>query len=414
MQKILGLRTAKIKLALFIIILVLVFIALFSGLRWGNYFGISPDGRADPASSSGLSESDVLLAGAASPGRGSGRGSLPASSSRRSVIVRAVEKAYPAVVFIGVTQIRIVSPYIDDPFFRQFFPPTYRKYQSMGSGVILDKSGLIISNYHVVEGASELQVTLCDGRKFKAELLGTDKGVDLAVLKIKGKNLPSIEMGSSRNLMLGEWAIAIGNPFGELIHDAMPSVTLGVISALHRDFNLNTFHHGDISYRSMIQTDAAINPGNSGGALVDSDGRLIGINTFIFTKNRGGSVGVGFSIPVERAQRILKEIRKHGRIRPFWTGISVQDVNPVLARTLGLEESRGVIVTEVSRKSPAERAGIKVGDVITRVNRYPVYNRESILGVFSDFYADDTISVSAIRKNKRIKLRMILEEKRTE
>jgi len=331
------------------------------------------------------------------------------TESRQNAIVRAVERATPSVVFIGVTQIRKVRSFINDPFFRQFFPPTYKKYESMGSGVIVDKTGLVVTNHHVIQGASEIKVKLFDGRVFLAEVIGDDPAVDLAILKIKGKKLPVMEMGSSKDLMLGEWAIAIGNPFSELISDSKPSVTVGVVSAVNREFKLETFLQEEISYRKMIQTDAAINPGNSGGALVNTLGKLIGINTFIFTKG-GGSVGVGFSIPVERIKRILKEIREHGRIRQFWSGLTVHDIDRDLAQALGLEEMIGVIVNRVERGSPGKKAGIKRGDVILEVDGTTVKNASHIIDLLGDYYVNDQVPVKINRKGKLIKKTMILME----
>ncbi|MFH1762346.1 MAG: trypsin-like peptidase domain-containing protein [bacterium] len=401
----------NLKLILIVTASVLIFIAFFGGIKWH-----SSELKSNAEETQALALSNVSAGSEKAGLEKSGTEKIvsPPVKSRRSLIVDAAEDAYPAVVFIGVTQIRIVSPFINDPFFRQFFPPTYKKYQSMGSGVVVDKSGIIVTNYHVIEDASELQVTLCDGRHFNAEVLCSDKWVDLAVLKINGTGLPVIKMGTSNDLMIGEWAIAIGNPFGEMIQDSKSSVTLGVISALQRDFKLNSFQHGNISYKGMIQTDASINPGNSGGALVNCLGELIGINTFIFTKNQGGSVGVGFAIPVERVKRILAEVKIHGRIRPFWTGISVQDLSAMLVQTLRLDrETRGVIITEIIEKSPAEKAGLKVGDIITNVNNHKVFSREDIQDIFNDFYADEVITVSIIRKAESIQRNMKLEEKKS-
>ncbi|HEX9912543.1 MAG TPA: trypsin-like peptidase domain-containing protein, partial [candidate division Zixibacteria bacterium] len=238
------------------------------------------------------------------------------TATRRNAIVRAAEKIGPAVVSISVVQTRTVreSPFLSpfgDEFFDEFWgryfqPREYKqKVYSLGSGVIISDDGYVLTNEHVVRDADELKVTLPDGREVKGKLVGQDFTSDLAVIKIEGNKFPYATLGDSDNLIIGEWAIALGNPFGYLLDDPHPTVTVGVISALNRDMKRGTGE--DRVYRKMIQTDAAINPGNSGGPLVNADGEVIGINTFIFTTSRG-SEGIGFAIPVNRAKNILTDL----------------------------------------------------------------------------------------------------------
>jgi len=325
----------------------------------------------------------TLVAGASmGPGRpGPGgpafRGAGPANaqsigSSRRTAIVTAAQRVSPAVVSVSVVATRVVraDPFpgmFRDEFFDRFFPPTeYRERVSgLGSGVILDRSGVLLTNEHVVRDAEEIAVTLPDGRQLPASLLGASPVYDLAVLRVRGDRLPVAPMGDSDDLMVGEWAVAIGNPFGYLLNDPQPSVSAGVVSATHRDVKSGTTDTG--VYKNMIQTDAAINPGNSGGPLVNGDGEVIGINTFIFTQS-GGSIGLGFAIPINLAKRVMAEVEHYGRVRAAWPGMSLQPVTPMLARRLGFSEAGGWVVTDVVGGGPAARAGVRVGDRIRKVN----------------------------------------------
>jgi serine protease Do len=325
---------------------------------------------------------------------------------RNNSMVQAIDKASKSVVFIGVTQIKVVNnPFYDDPFFRQFFPPAVNEYRSMGSGVILTDKGHIVTNYHVIENATSIEVHLADGRQYKATLLGADLYTDLAIIKIEDKELPAIKVVPNDSLYIGEWAVAIGNPFGALIKDNRPTVTTGVISAYGREFT----RESGIKYNNMIQTDAAINPGNSGGALVNCFGELIGINTFIISPGGQGNIGLGFAIPASRAMKTLKEILQYGKIRSFYTGISIQNLTPYIAGSLGLKSTRGVIVNNVEKKSPGERAGIEVGDVIIKANNSEIVDQYSITDIFNQFLPGDEVLLSTIRKGKVIKLNLILE-----
>ncbi len=303
--------------------------------------------------------------------------SVPAQAvidtSRRTAIVEAAEKAGPGVVSIATLRTRVVNPQAYDqwfePFFRELFPSRRYEVPGLGSGFIIDPQGYIVSNDHVVRDAESIKVTLPDGREFDAAIVGSDPSYDIAVIKIEGKDLPAIDLGDSDNLIVGEWAVAIGNPFGFLLNDRQPSVTAGVISAHHRDVKASNQTGG--IYKDMIQTDAAINPGNSGGPLVNGHGEVIGVNTFIFSSS-GGSLGMGFAIPINTAKRVVDEIIRFGAVRDIWIGISVQEISPFLAEQLAIQDRRGLVVSAIDRGSPAYRAGIRVGDLIRAVNGTPV------------------------------------------
>src|SRR6266513_243905 len=295
---------------------------------------------------------------------------LPAS--RSNAIVVASRRVIPAVVSVSVIATRVVraNPFPGmprDEFFERFFPQMQyqQRIPTLGSGVIVEASGTVITNAHVVRDAEDVKVTLTDGRQMPARVLGASDGYDLAVLKVDGSDLPTAKFGESDHLVVGEWAIAIGSPFGYLLNDTQPTVTAGVISATRRDIKSEVSEIG--MYKNMIQTDAAINPGNSGGPLVDADGEVIGINAFIFTQG-GGSIGLGFAIPINLAKRVLGEIRQYGRVRTAWPGMTLQAVTPYLAQRLGFADTKGLVVSRVEEDGPALRAGVRVGDRIRAVN----------------------------------------------
>ncbi len=303
--------------------------------------------------------------------------------SRRTAIVNAAERVSPAVVSVSVLATTVVAsrPFFEDPFFGEFwghfFPTPYirRQVRALGSGFIVDSSGIVITNAHVVSGAEVIKVTLPDGRTFDADLLGEADKLDIAVLKIPGKHLPVAPIGDSDRLLIGEWAIAIGNPFGFLMEDLEPTVTVGVISALHRTFK----GRSERLYRDMIQTDAAINPGNSGGPLVNALGEVIGMNTFIITKS-GGSEGMGFAIPINTVMKIAREIVEYGHVREGYLGITVQDLTDALREGLGFSGTGGVLINSVDPQGPL--AGkVKEGDILLRINRRRILNS----GDFEDF-----------------------------
>lgn len=279
--------------------------------------------------------------------------------SRRTAIVRAAHRVAPAVVSVNVIRQRQVRP---RSIFEEFFlpPGASRRVPSLGSGFIFDERGYVLTNDHVVRGAERIMVTLPDGRDLETELVGTDQVTDVAVLWVAGEDLPVAPLGSSEGLMIGEWALAIGNPFGNLLSNAEPSVTTGVISAVGR--HIVPSQEGQGFYLGMIQTDASINPGNSGGPLVNALGEVVGVNSSIFSRS-GGSEGLGFAIPIDRAIRIADDLIAHGEVRRAWIGV---DVEPVEADPWG--RTRGVRVSRVAPESPAHVAGIGVGDRLIRAN----------------------------------------------
>ncbi|MCI0331317.1 MAG: trypsin-like peptidase domain-containing protein [candidate division Zixibacteria bacterium] len=385
----------------------LIFLVAFLGAVFGSLFTfalLKPEGggRYD-ALPSAAGKAQLFLASDEEPFQ------KDVPESRRNAIVRAAEKVGPAVVSIAVTQTRLVrsSPYFNpfgaddfDDIWGFFFRPREFKQRvhSIGSGVITDPDGYILTNQHVVEGAEEIRITLPSGEEYMAGVRGEDPTSDLAVLKIGGENLPTAKLGNSDELVIGEWAIAFGNPFGYLLDDPHPTVTAGVISALGRDFK-RPIGQGSRVYRKMIQTDAAINPGNSGGPLVNADGEVIGINTFIFTSSRG-SEGVGFAIPVNRARRVMEDLIAYGETVPPWVGLDVQSLTPLLAQSLNIDQKEGALVSGVEKNSPAARAGLMRGDVITEVEGKKIASAGDWEDFLWDVRSGRSFGVLFARKNE--------------
>jgi serine protease DegQ len=298
----------------------------------------------------------------------------------------------PAVVNILTSKaLRETHPLLKDPFFKRFFGdkmPPQEQMASLGSGVIVSGDGYILTNYHVVEGADEIEVGLADGRKAAASVVGTDPETDLAVIRIKADKLPVIVLGDPDQARVGDVVLAIGNPFG-----VGQTVTLGIISALGRN-NLHINH-----FENFIQTDAAINFGNSGGALVDTRGNLLGINSAIYSQT-GGSVGIGFAIPVSTAKTVLDAIIQHGQVVRGWIGVESQDITPELADSFGLARDRGAIIAGVVRGGPADRAGIRPGDILLAVQGKKVSSTNDMMNLIADLPPGGKATMTVMRKNR--------------
>jgi len=319
----------------------------------------------------------------------------------------AVEAAAPSVVNIYTTKVTLerASPLFDDPLFQRFFGDRFTQKQrkklqtSLGSGVIVDGRGFILTNHHVVADADEIRVVLHNGRVVEAVVAGTDPDTDLALLRTSSDDLPAITVGNSDDLKVGDVVLAIGNPFG-----VGQTVTMGIVSATGRNqLGINTFEN-------FIQTDAAINPGNSGGALINPYGELVGINTAIFSRS-GGSQGVGFAIPVTLAQGVMNQMLVQGRVVRGWLGIAGQDVTPELAESFSLHESRGVLVSGVLEGGPADRAGIEPGDLITRINNRVPGSVQEILGIISGLAPGSTVMVQGWRGDQPLETEVIVSER---
>ena len=308
----------------------------------------------------------------------------------------AAAKAMPAVVNIYTSKAsRQSHPLLKDPFFRRFFgerAPPDEQLASLGSGVIVSSDGYILTNFHVIDGADAIEVGLADGRKAAARLVGADPETDLAVIRVSERNLPVMVLGDPEQSRVGDVVLAIGNPFG-----VGQTVTLGIISALGRN-NLHINH-----FENFIQTDAAINFGNSGGALVDTHGNLLGINSAIYSQT-GGSVGIGFAIPVSTAKMVLDSIVKHGQVVRGWIGIESQDITPELADSFGLAKRSGAIIAGVVSGGPADRAGILPGDILVAVAGEPVADTSEMLNLIAQLEPGAKTKMTILRKRREATL----------
>ncbi|MCB9462832.1 MAG: trypsin-like peptidase domain-containing protein [Candidatus Eisenbacteria bacterium] len=336
-------------------------------------------------------------------------------NSRRNAIVVAAEMAAPAVVSIVTYQTRLVTtrPRTVEEFFQYYsLPQSFTRQQvipSSGSGVVVDPSGIVLTNEHVVRDAERIDVVFSDGRVIEARLAGSDPTYDLAVLKVDADEpLPSAVLGRSDDLQVGEWAIAIGNPFGLAYYDSQNTVTVGVISALHRDVRDQSEGREPAIYKNMIQTDAAINPGNSGGPLVNSNGEVIGINTFIFSQS-GGSLGIGFAMPIETAVRAAREIIQFGEVRHVDLGIEVAEILPVVATRLRIADRRGLLVTSIERGTPGDLAGIEPGDIIRAINGNPVVKPREAMRIIFGVETSDTLLFTIERNGERFDVPVVAE-----
>ena len=310
----------------------------------------------------------------------------------------AAKKAVPAVVYVYTSQeVKTPHPFLNDPLFRHFFGDRFgdqtQRQSGLGSGVVVSADGYILTNNHVVEGADEIEVASSDGRKFKAKIVGADPESDLAVLKIHpDAKLPTITFAASDSMRVGDVVLAIGNPFG-----VGQTVTSGIVSALGRsNLGINTFEN-------FIQTDAAINPGNSGGALIDSNGLLVGINTAIYSQS-GGSMGIGFAIPVSLARSVMEQIIKTGTVTRCWIGVEVQEISPDLAESFSLPSRAGAIITGVMRGSPADKAGVRPGDVLLAVADKPVKDAQVMLDLIASLTPGQPAKFRIRREGKELEL----------
>jgi serine protease DegQ len=315
----------------------------------------------------------------------------------------AVERATPSVVNIFTSKEVQTNPMLDHPMFRRWFGDDFdggngggpaQRQSSLGSGVIVSEKGYVLTNHHVIEAADEIQVALSDGRKAEAVVVGADPESDLAVLKVNVKDLPAITFGSSDTLGVGDVVLAIGNPFG-----VGQTVTMGIVSAVGRS------HLGINTFENFIQTDAAINPGNSGGALVDAQGNLLGINTAIYSRS-GGSQGIGFTIPVSLAKHVMEQIIQSGSVTRGWIGVEVQDVTPELAESLKLHGADGAIIAGVLRGGPADKAGVKPGDVLVAVNGKGVKDSANMLNLVAALAPGKSADLKFLRAEKPIDLQV--------
>jgi Do/DeqQ family serine protease len=330
--------------------------------------------------------------------------SLPARATSYS---DAVRRAVPAVVNVSTSK-EIKSqrhPFIDDPLFRHFFGDQFedepQRAVSLGSGVIVSSKGYILTNHHVVEAADEITVTLADGKVLKAKAVGSDPDTDLAVLQVESVALPQITFGDAESLRVGDVVLAIGNPFR-----VGQTVTMGIVSALGRRIGLNAFEN-------FIQTDAAINPGNSGGALIDTAGNLVGINTAIYSES-GGSLGIGFAIPASSAKQVMEQIIATGSVTRGWIGVEAQEITPEIANSFGLSSTNGVRIASVLPGGPAQKAGLRSGDILVAIEGRPVKDPDSMLNLVAALVPGKQASIQFRRDKKDTEVQVAVGKRPTQ
>jgi serine protease DegS len=318
----------------------------------------------------------------------------------------AVQRAAPSVVNVFATKITREKPHplFGDPLFKRFLGeqagrPRYKRENSLGSGVIVDDNGYILTNNHVIEDASDIQVVLDDGRSLPARIVGTDPETDIAVLQAAGSKLPIATLGHSGQMQVGDVVMAIGNPFG-----VGQTVTMGIVSATGRD------QLGITDFENFIQTDAAINPGNSGGALINALGEVVGINTAIFSRS-GGSQGIGFAIPIQLASVVMTQLIENGRVIRGWLGITGQDLTPVLAESLDIEYQQGILISGVLEGGPGDQAGLRPGDLIIKIDRQAVGGSQQMLETIAGKAPGSPLSVTLIRDAKEVRAVAIVGER---
>ena len=313
---------------------------------------------------------------------------------------QAAKKAMPAVVNIFTTS-KNINPhreFMDDQLFKHFFGDQEEEPNdnSLGSGVIVSENGLILTNNHVIETADAIEVALADGRKLSASIVGADPESDLALLQVEAKDLPSITFASNDQLAVGDVVLAIGNPFG-----VGQTITQGIVSALGRN------HLGINTYENFIQTDASINPGNSGGALIDTSGNLVGINSAIYSRN-GGSMGIGFAIPISIAKQVIEQIAKEGSVTRGWVGVEAQNMTTELAESFGLKTASGALIAGILAESPADKAGLRAGDILIAINDRPVINSATMLNLIAALEPNKRATLSIVRAQKKLDIKILI------
>lgn len=336
------------------------------------------------------------------------------TESRETAITRAVKKVSPAMVGINVEEVREVqdpfSMFDNDPFFKQFFgnrPQQKQVVRGLGSGFIITDDGYVLTNDHVAGNATKISVTLTSGETVEAKIIGSDRNSDVTLLKIDKSNLEYVKLGNSDDVIIGEWVIALGNPFGLFEINDKPSVTVGVVSATNMKVNAE----GNRVYKDMIQTDASINAGNSGGPLVNADGDVIGMNTIIYTGGgySNGSIGVGFAISINRVKKIMEEIKEKGKIeRNFNVGFRIQGIDERIAKYLKYDKTEGVVVTDVQKGSLSDKAGLKSEDVILIANGEKIRNEQDLLFVVNDLKTGEILKLMIWRNGSEKEIEMEL------
>ena len=378
-----------------------VLLTLISGIVIGKYF-LSGNKNVSPVSGVAPVKNEIQ------------ENSKNISETRENAITRAVKKVSPTIVGINVEEVREVqdpfSMFDNDPFFKQFFgnrPAQKQVVKGLGSGFIISSDGYILTNDHVAGNATKISVTMTNGETIEAKLIGSDKNSDVALLKISKSNLEYVKLGNSDDVIIGEWVIALGNPFGLFEINDKPTVTVGVVSATNMKVNAD----GNRVYKDMIQTDASINAGNSGGPLVNAEGDVIGMNTIIFTGGNysTGSIGVGFSISINRVKKIFEEIKSNGKIeRNFNVGFRIQGIDERIAKYLKLDKAQGVVVTDVQKGSLSDNAGLKPEDVIIMANGENIRNEQDLLFIVNDMRTGETLKLKIIRNGSEKELEMKL------
>ena len=336
------------------------------------------------------------------------------SASRKNAITKAVNSCSPAVVGINVVENRvgIVNRSSGNPFLDYFFGQQkyYREFQVSGggSGFLISSDGYILTNHHVAGNASKVIVTLTDGEKYDAEIIGSDLATDICLLKIEGKRFPFLKFGNANNILVGEWAIAMGNPFGLFEYNAKPVVTVGVVSNVGISFVQRSGNDFRI-YKDMVQTDASISSGNSGGPLLNAKGEVIGMNTVIFSTARdnqgqAGSIGIGFAVPVNRIKRVVDLLKKNGKIdRNINIGITVSEIDEKLAKHYRLNRTEGIIINQLDSRSAAANAGLDVGDIIEKINGKNIIKTDDLVLAIGDAVVGDKLTFEVLRGRQRLK-----------